>query len=76
MLSFSLEVETYNASADVQLFTSLSIRMHQRFTRMRTGTRRLQQEIAIPPSKKKVKISLLQALEAPRVARGRGSHIT
>jgi hypothetical protein len=27
-------------------------------------------------SKKKVKIPLLQALEAPRVARGRGSHIT
>jgi hypothetical protein len=26
--------------------------------------------------KKKVKISLLQAVEAPRVARGRGSHIT
>jgi hypothetical protein len=24
----------------------------------------------------KVKISLLQAMEAPRVARGRGSHIT
>jgi hypothetical protein len=26
--------------------------------------------------KGKVKISLLQAMEAPRVARGRGSHIT
>jgi hypothetical protein len=26
--------------------------------------------------KKKVKISLLQNVEAPRVARGRGSHIT
>jgi hypothetical protein len=25
---------------------------------------------------KKVKISLLQAVETPRVARGRGSHIT
>jgi hypothetical protein len=25
---------------------------------------------------KKVKVSLLQAVEAPRVARGRGSHIT
>jgi hypothetical protein len=29
-----------------------------------------------PFRKKKVKISLLQAVEAPRVARGRGSHIT
>jgi hypothetical protein len=26
--------------------------------------------------KKKVKISLLQAVEAPRVARGQGSHVT
>jgi hypothetical protein len=26
--------------------------------------------------KKKVKVSLLEAVEAPRVARGRGSHIT
>jgi hypothetical protein len=32
--------------------------------------------ISTPNEKKKVKISLLQAVEAPRVARGRGSHIT
>jgi hypothetical protein len=30
---------------------------------------------AVFPPKVKVKISLLQAVEAPRVARGRGSHI-
>jgi hypothetical protein len=30
----------------------------------------------IKKGKVKVKISLLQAVEAPRVARGRGSHIT
>jgi hypothetical protein len=32
--------------------------------------------VVICIGKKKVKISLLQAVEAPRVARGRGYHIT
>jgi hypothetical protein len=32
--------------------------------------------IDVMVKKKKVKIYLLQAVEAPRVARGRGSHIT
>jgi hypothetical protein len=33
-------------------------------------------EIVYLKGKKRVKISLLQAVEAPRVARGRGSHIS
>jgi hypothetical protein len=32
--------------------------------------------ITLRVTEKKVKMSLLQAVEAPRVARGRGSHIT
>jgi hypothetical protein len=30
----------------------------------------------VKKGKKRIKISLLQAVEAPRVARGQGSHIT
>jgi hypothetical protein len=34
------------------------------------------EQLLFPITCKKVKISLLQAVEAPRVARGRGSYIT
>jgi hypothetical protein len=39
-------------------------------------TSNIHSKVGILPQKSKVKISLLHAIEAPRVARGRGSHIT